>query len=71
MEDTLIQGYRLARAWELFEVTTWNQWRTHENDLILIEDLYGLKTRTTKKKKSDLIYTFIGGLLYKSEIDDN
>lgn len=24
-----------------------------------------------KKKKSDLIYTFIGGLLYKSEIDDN
>lgn len=73
MEDTLNQGYRLARAWELFEVTTWNQWRTHENDLILIEDLYGLKTRTTKKKKkkSDLIYTFIGGLLYKSEIDDN
>lgn len=72
MEDTLNQGYRLARAWEQFEVTTWNQWRTHENDLILIEDLYGLKTRTTKKKKkSDLIYTFIGGLLYKSEIDDN
>ena len=71
MEDTLNQGYRLARAGEQFEVTTWNQWRTHENDPILIEDLYGLKTRTTQKKKSDLIYTFIGGLLYKSEIDDN
>ena len=27
--------------------------------------------RPKKKKKSDLIYTFIGGLLYKSEIDDN
>ena len=30
-----------------------------------------LKQERPKKKKSDLIYTFIGCLLYKSEIDDN